>query len=82
MNTPGAADRSTTHRIVILGAGYAGRATAIQLAARTKGRDDIHVTLVNAQEQFAERMRLHMTATGQRTAALSIPALLEGMGAA
>lgn len=66
------------HHVVILGAGYAGMAAAIQLAARTKRRDDVEVTLVNAQDRFTERMRLHMTATGQRLAELSIPELLEG----
>ncbi|MBH5333734.1 FAD-dependent oxidoreductase [Streptomyces pactum] len=72
---------ATTHHVVILGAGYAGLATAVQLAARTKRREDVRVTLVNAQERFTERMRLHMTATGQRLAELSIPQLLEGTGA-
>ncbi|MFB8757567.1 NAD(P)/FAD-dependent oxidoreductase [Streptomyces nigra] len=66
------------HQVVILGAGYAGMAAAIQLAARTKRRDDVEVTLVNAQDRFTERMRLHMTATGQQLAELSIPELLEG----
>ncbi|MEU2783958.1 FAD-dependent oxidoreductase [Streptomyces sp. NPDC007110] len=69
------------HHVVILGAGYAGMAAAVQLAARTKGRDDVEVTLVNAQERFTERMRLHMAATGQQLAELSIPELLEGTGA-
>ncbi|MES4902875.1 MULTISPECIES: FAD-dependent oxidoreductase [unclassified Streptomyces] len=69
------------HRVVVLGAGYAGMSTAIQLAARVKGREDVRVTVVNAQERFTERLRLHMTATGQRLAELSIPELLEGTGA-
>ncbi|KUL75478.1 MULTISPECIES: NAD(P)/FAD-dependent oxidoreductase [unclassified Streptomyces] len=69
------------HHVVILGAGYAGMAAAVQLAARTKGRGDVEVTLVNAQERFTERMRLHMAATGQQLAELSVPELLEGTGA-
>ena len=69
------------HRVVILGAGYAGMAAAVQLAARAKRRDDVDVTLVNAQERFTERMRLHMAATGQQLADLSIPELLAGTGA-
>lgn len=69
------------HYVVILGAGYAGMAAAVQLAARTKGRNDVKVTLVNAQERFIERMRLHMAATGQQLAELSIPELLDGTGA-
>uniref|UniRef100_A0AAU2V537 FAD-dependent oxidoreductase n=1 Tax=Streptomyces sp. NBC_00003 TaxID=2903608 RepID=A0AAU2V537_9ACTN len=72
---------ATTHRVLILGAGYAGLATAIQLAARVKRGDGVEVTLVNPQERFTERMRLHMTATGQQLAELSIPELLEGTGA-
>ncbi|MFF4617966.1 NAD(P)/FAD-dependent oxidoreductase [Nonomuraea jabiensis] len=70
-----------THRVLILGAGYAGMAAAIQLAARGKRREDVQVTLVNAQERFTERLRLHMSATGQPVAELSIPELLEGTGA-
>ncbi|MGW4959422.1 NAD(P)/FAD-dependent oxidoreductase [Nonomuraea sp. NPDC004186] len=71
----------TEHRVLILGAGYAGMAAAIQLAARGTRREDVQVTLVNAQERFTERLRLHMSATGQRVAELSIPELLEGTGA-
>ncbi|MFI7224517.1 NAD(P)/FAD-dependent oxidoreductase [Nonomuraea angiospora] len=70
-----------THRVLILGAGYAGMAAAIQLAARGKRREDVRVTLVNAQERFTERLRLHLSATGQPVAELSIPELLEGTGA-
>ncbi|MEU4474634.1 FAD-dependent oxidoreductase [Micromonospora sp. NPDC023888] len=71
---------STTHHVLILGAGYAGMAAATQLAARTR-KADVHVTLVNAQERFTERLRLHLTATGQRVAELDIPPLLERTGA-
>ncbi|WP_267461863.1 NAD(P)/FAD-dependent oxidoreductase [Streptomyces solaniscabiei] len=56
-------------------------AAAVQLAARVRRREDVRVTVVNAQERFTERMRLHMTATGQRLAELSVPELLEGTGA-
>ncbi|MEU7832766.1 FAD-dependent oxidoreductase [Nonomuraea sp. NPDC049129] len=69
------------HRVLILGAGYAGMAAAIQLAARTKGREDVQVTLVNPQERFTERLRLHISATGQQVAEMNIPELLEGTGA-
>lgn len=75
------AGRATTHRVLILGAGYAGMSAAIQLAARVKRCEDVQVTLVNAQERFTERLRLHMTATGQQLAELNIPELLEGTGA-
>jgi NADH dehydrogenase FAD-containing subunit len=72
------------HEVVIVGAGYAGLSAATQLAARVKGRTgrpDVRVTLVNPRERFTERLRLHMTATGQRTAELSIQELLAGTGA-
>ena len=72
--------QNATHRIVILGAGYAGLAAAIQLGARVKGREDVEITLVNAQERFTERLRLHMTATGQQVAEFDIPEMLEGTG--
>ncbi|WP_433383133.1 NAD(P)/FAD-dependent oxidoreductase [Actinoplanes sp. CA-142083] len=62
--------------IVILGAGYAGMAAAIQLAAR-----NVQVTLVNASDRFTERLRLPMVATGQEVADLRIPELLAGTGA-
>ncbi|MFE7841033.1 NAD(P)/FAD-dependent oxidoreductase [Streptomyces sp. NPDC057474] len=75
------AGRATTHRVLILGAGYAGMSAAIQLAARVKRCEDVQVTLVSTQEQFTERLRLHMTATGQQLAELNIPELLEGTGA-
>jgi NADH dehydrogenase FAD-containing subunit len=69
------------HRVVILGAGYAGLAAAVQLAARVKGRGGVEVEVVNAGDRFTERMRLHMTATGQPLAELSLPELLHGTGA-
>lgn len=81
MNERHEAGTETPHRVLVLGAGYAGTAAAIQLAARVKGREDVQVTLVNAQERFTERMRLHMTGSGQRLAELSIPELLAGTGA-
>ncbi|TLS46284.1 FAD-dependent oxidoreductase [Streptomyces montanus] len=81
MNAQNEVGTAITHRVLILGAGYAGMSAAIQLAARGRRREDVQVTLVNAQERFTERMRLHMTATGQQLAELSIPELLEGTGA-
>ncbi|MFI6258334.1 NAD(P)/FAD-dependent oxidoreductase [Micromonospora zamorensis] len=81
MSTEHEVGTAAAHRVVILGAGYAGMAATIQLAARVRRRDGVRVTLVNAQERFTERLRLHMTATGQRLAEMSIPELLEGTGA-
>ncbi|MBP2327023.1 NADH dehydrogenase FAD-containing subunit [Kibdelosporangium banguiense] len=67
-------------RIVILGAGYAGLMTAVITAARTKRREDVRITLVNATERFTERLRLHQTASGQQVADLRVPELLAGTG--
>jgi NADH dehydrogenase FAD-containing subunit len=68
------------HKIVILGAGYTGVMAAVTLAARTKRREDVAITVVNATERFTERLRLHQTATGQQTADLRVPDLLAGTG--
>ncbi|MGA5518767.1 NAD(P)/FAD-dependent oxidoreductase [Streptomyces pseudogriseolus] len=71
----------TAHHVVILGAGYAGMAAAVQLTARTGRHPGMRVTVVNAHATFTERMRLHTAATGRRLAELSVPDLLDGTGA-
>ncbi|MFC1401429.1 MULTISPECIES: NAD(P)/FAD-dependent oxidoreductase [Streptacidiphilus] len=68
------------NRIIILGAGYAGMTTAMSLAARTRRRQDVHITLVNPQRRFTERLRLHQVASGQQLADLQIPELMAGTG--
>ncbi len=70
------------HEILILGAGYAGLSATSQLAGRLKGRDDVRVTLVNPEERFTERLRLHQTGSGQPAADLRIPDLVAGAGVA
>ncbi|MEU9852806.1 FAD-dependent oxidoreductase [Streptomyces sp. NPDC047974] len=52
------------HRIVVLGAGYTGAVTAGRLARRLR-REDVTITLVNAEPDFVERVRLHQLAAGQ-----------------
>ncbi|MFF5551431.1 NAD(P)/FAD-dependent oxidoreductase [Streptomyces olivaceoviridis] len=52
------------HRIVVLGAGYTGAITAGRLARRLRP-EDVAITLVNAEPDFVERVRLHQLATGQ-----------------
>lgn len=52
------------HRIVVLGAGYAGAIAAGRLAKRLH-RDDVAITVVNADADFVERVRMHQLATGQ-----------------
>jgi len=46
------------HRIIVLGAGYTGAVAAGRLARRLH-RDDVAITLVNAEPDFVERVRLH-----------------------
>ncbi|GAB2833840.1 NAD(P)/FAD-dependent oxidoreductase [Lentzea nigeriaca] len=53
-----------THRIVVLGAGYAGANAAGRLAKKLHPADT-EITLVNADPEFVERVRLHQLATGQ-----------------
>jgi NADH dehydrogenase FAD-containing subunit len=62
--------------IVIIGAGYSGMAAAIGLAARTRRRDDVRITLINPDRRFTERLRLHQLASGQELARLDIPNML------
>ncbi|WP_029114785.1 NAD(P)/FAD-dependent oxidoreductase [Mycobacterium sp. URHB0044] len=66
--------------ILILGGGYSGMAATTSLVGRLKGRDDVHVTLVNPSTRFAERLRLHQTASGQTLPDLQIPDRLAGTG--
>jgi len=67
-------------KILILGAGYTGMAAATGLVGRLKHRDDTHITIVNPQLRFTERLRLHQTASGQTLADLQIPDQLDGTG--
>ncbi|MFJ8595486.1 NAD(P)/FAD-dependent oxidoreductase [Streptomyces sp. NPDC093598] len=52
------------HRIVVLGAGYTG-ATAAGRLARRLHREDVAITVVNAEPDFVERVRMHQLALGQ-----------------
>ncbi|MCB5163888.1 FAD-dependent oxidoreductase [Streptomyces bambusae] len=52
------------HRILVLGAGYAGAFAAGNLARRLSPADT-EITVVNAAPEFTERMRLHQLATGR-----------------
>jgi NADH dehydrogenase len=57
-------ERTMKHRIVVLGAGYAGAFSAGYLA-RQLHSDDFEITVVNAEPDFVERLRLHQLAAGQ-----------------
>ncbi|MFE5536480.1 NAD(P)/FAD-dependent oxidoreductase [Streptomyces sp. NPDC056492] len=67
------------HRIVVLGAGYAGAVTAGRLARRLH-RDDVEITLVNGDPDFVERIRLHQLASGQDLPRRPLREVYEGTG--
>ncbi|WJK36690.1 FAD-dependent oxidoreductase [Solwaraspora sp. WMMA2065] len=52
------------HRIIVLGAGYAGASAAGRLARRLDP-GNVAITVVNAETDFVERVRMHQLATGQ-----------------
>lgn len=68
-----------TATIVVVGGGYTGVMSAVQLARRTR-RSGAKVVLVNPSDRFTERLRMHQIATGQTLADLRIPAFLAGTG--
>jgi NADH:ubiquinone reductase (H+-translocating) len=67
------------HRIVVLGAGYAGASAAGRLARRLHP-DDVEITVVNAAAEFVERVRMHQLATGQNLAPRSLSDIYSGTG--
>ncbi|MEV8594258.1 FAD-dependent oxidoreductase [Streptomyces sp. NPDC052012] len=69
----------TQHRIIVLGAGYSGAIAAGRLAKRLH-RDDVRITLVNAEPDFVERVRNHQLATGQRLKPRPLSGMFAGTG--
>ncbi|MET8818333.1 FAD-dependent oxidoreductase [Streptomyces rochei] len=67
------------HRIVVLGAGYAGAFAAGNLARRLSPADT-EITVVNAAPVFVERMRLHQLATGQDVVFRELSDVFAGTG--
>lgn len=67
------------HRIIVLGAGYTG-ATAAGRLARRLHREDVAITLVNAEPDFVERVRMHQLAAGQDLRPRPLAELLAGTG--
>ncbi|MFG2847143.1 NAD(P)/FAD-dependent oxidoreductase [Kitasatospora sp. NPDC048296] len=67
------------HRIVVLGAGYAGAYTAGNLARRLSPAD-VEITVVNAVPDFVERMRLHQLAAGRDVEAPKLVGVFAGTG--
>ncbi|RVX47681.1 NADH dehydrogenase FAD-containing subunit [Nonomuraea polychroma] len=67
------------HRIVVLGAGYAGAYVAGNLARRLSPADT-EITVVNAEPDFVERLRLHQLAAGQKIEARKLADVFAGTG--
>ncbi|MCC5034114.1 FAD-dependent oxidoreductase [Streptomyces sp. WAC 00631] len=67
------------HRIVVLGAGYAGAFAAGNLARRLSPADT-EITVVNAVPDFVERMRLHQLAAGRDLAFRKLADVFAGTG--
>ncbi|MEQ7124234.1 FAD-dependent oxidoreductase [Actinopolymorpha sp. B11F2] len=67
------------HRIIVLGAGYAGASAAGFLARRLQPAD-FEITVVNAEPDFVERMRLHQLAAGQNLRRYGLAEMFAGTG--
>ncbi|WBO61463.1 NAD(P)/FAD-dependent oxidoreductase [Streptomyces camelliae] len=67
------------HRIVVLGAGYAGAYVAGSLARRLSPADT-DITVVNAVPDFVQRLRLHQLAAGQDIEAPQLTDVFAGTG--
>ncbi|MFE7516873.1 NAD(P)/FAD-dependent oxidoreductase [Streptomyces sp. NPDC057540] len=67
------------HRIIVLGAGYTGAIAAGRLA-RQLHREDVAITLVNAEPDFVERVRLHQLAVGQELTPRPFGEMFAGTG--
>ncbi|MFB7218234.1 NAD(P)/FAD-dependent oxidoreductase [Streptomyces sp. NPDC056227] len=67
------------HRIIVLGAGYTGAIAAGRLAKRLR-REDVAITLVNAEPDFVERVRMHQLAVGQNLKPRPFSEMFAGTG--
>ncbi|MFD9941171.1 NAD(P)/FAD-dependent oxidoreductase [Nonomuraea sp. NPDC059023] len=67
------------HRIVVLGAGYAG-AYAAGILARRLSPADTEITVVNAVPDFVQRMRLPQLVAGQEVEAPKLADVFAGTG--
>jgi NADH dehydrogenase FAD-containing subunit len=67
------------HRIIVLGAGYTGAIAAGRLAKRLH-REDVAITLVNAEPDFVERVRMHQLAAGQDLTPRPLREMFAGTG--
>ena len=55
-------DYKQTHKVVVIGGGYAGTLAANRLQQNT----GIDITLVNPRPKFVQRLRLHQLVAGHR----------------
>ncbi|WP_320774324.1 NAD(P)/FAD-dependent oxidoreductase [Streptomyces sp. CRN 30] len=69
------------HRIIVLGAGYTGATVAGRLARRLRS-DEVAVTLVNAEPDFVERVRMHQLVVGRDLRPRPLDAMFAGTGVA
>ncbi|MFZ4266831.1 NAD(P)/FAD-dependent oxidoreductase [Streptomyces arboris] len=69
----------TQHRVIVIGAGYAGAIAAGRLARRLR-REDVAITLVNAEPDFVERVRMHQLAVGQELRPRPFSEMFAGTG--
>ncbi|MFG2593231.1 NAD(P)/FAD-dependent oxidoreductase [Streptomyces sp. NPDC048438] len=67
------------HRIIVLGAGYTGAVAAGRLARRLR-REDVAITLVTAEPDFVERVRMHQLAVGQELRPRPFSQMFAGTG--
>ncbi|WP_432149356.1 NAD(P)/FAD-dependent oxidoreductase [Streptomyces sp. bgisy029] len=67
------------HRVIVIGAGYAGAIAAGRLARRVRS-EDVAITLVNAEPDFVERVRLHQLAVGQELRPRPFSEMFAGTG--
>jgi NADH dehydrogenase FAD-containing subunit len=67
------------HRIIVLGAGYTGAFAAGRLAKRLHP-EDVQITLVNAEADFVERVRMHQVAAGQDLKVRPLTEMFAGTG--
>ncbi|WP_326661275.1 NAD(P)/FAD-dependent oxidoreductase [Streptomyces canus] len=67
------------HRILVLGAGYAGAFAAGSLVRRLSPADT-EITVVNAEPVFVERMRNHQLAAGRELATVPLADVFAGTG--
>lgn len=67
-------DQDNRSRVVVLGAGYAGLTAALRLAPHHR------VTLVDPDDRFTERIRLHELAAGRPSVTHPLLGLLRGTG--